>query len=145
VLAVTSMTQLPATTRAPPLRILILPIGDPLSALTFRAQGPDVVIVAGRPSRSHPGSPTLAMLMLMPPVPEFTLPGAAGVVPVPLTLVQYKLETASCHETEPTAGGRHRSGCGGADRGGQHPTCPRITPPRRPKPMNAPTEREKPR
>lgn len=27
----------------------------------------------------------------------------------------------------------------------QHPTCPRITPPRRPKPMNAPTEREKPR
>lgn len=27
----------------------------------------------------------------------------------------------------------------------QHPTCPRLTPPRRPKPMNAPTEREKPR
>lgn len=83
------MTQLPATTWAPPLGILILPIGDPLSALTFRAQEPDVVIVAGTPSRSHPDSPTLAMLMLMPPVPEFTLPGAAGVVPVPLTLVQY--------------------------------------------------------
>lgn len=32
---------------------------------------------------------TLAMLRLMPPVPEFTLPGAAGVIPVPLTLVQY--------------------------------------------------------
>jgi len=29
------------------------------------------------------------MLMLIPPVPEFTLPGAAGVVPDPLTLVQY--------------------------------------------------------
>lgn len=62
------------------------------------------------------------------------------VLPSTVNVISASIREDSMTSTYPAQDYSNRSA-----RGRQHPACPRIAPPRRPKPMNAPTEREKPR
>ncbi|AVP70028.1 hypothetical protein GS462_16930 [Rhodococcus hoagii] len=75
-------------TTAPPAGMISEPWGDAPSLSTFSFQVPLAATVAGCPLSVQLDRLTLLMLMSIPPVDGLTLPGAAGVVPVPDTFVQ---------------------------------------------------------